>query len=189
MAVCERGYLAATGVVAHFGDPAKRSGDCGYPGADGDRTAPMPGCCAALLLEGRVPRVVDSAPARCARVRGLGRLYCTLMDERRAWRRRIHAQYSTTCPPMNQRCCRRPAADALASAELSAAGRQYIDTALRRIDKLTTKIDPLRTRFVELRPTPTSLSGAAGAPVRHRVVMRGDHLGRDRRCAPVRPLR
>jgi transposase len=31
---------------------------------------------------------------------------------------------------------------------LSAAGRQYVDTALRRIDELTAEIDPLRTQLV-----------------------------------------
>jgi transposase len=37
---------------------------------------------------------------------------------------------------------------ALASVELSAAGRQYVDTALRRIDELSTEIEPLRTQLV-----------------------------------------
>jgi transposase len=31
---------------------------------------------------------------------------------------------------------------------LSAAGRQYVDTALRRIDELSAEIDPLRTQLV-----------------------------------------
>ena len=34
-------------------------------------------------------------------VRTLGRLYCALMDERRAWRQRIHAQvFHQGCPPI-----------------------------------------------------------------------------------------
>jgi len=37
--------------------------------------------------------------------------------------------------------------DTLARAELSAAGRQYVDTALRRIGELSTEIDPLRTQL------------------------------------------
>jgi hypothetical protein len=36
----------------------------------------------------------------------------------------------------------------LAGAELSAAGRQYVDTALRRIDELSVEIEPLRTQLV-----------------------------------------
>ena len=37
--------------------------------------------------------------------------------------------------------------DTLARAELSAVGRQYVDTALRRIGELSTEIDPLRTQL------------------------------------------
>jgi transposase len=38
--------------------------------------------------------------------------------------------------------------DGLARAELSAAGRRYVDTALRRIDELGVEIEPLRTQLV-----------------------------------------
>jgi hypothetical protein len=37
--------------------------------------------------------------------------------------------------------------DTLARAELSAVGRQCVDTALRRIGELSTEIDPLRTQL------------------------------------------
>ena len=37
--------------------------------------------------------------------------------------------------------------DTLARAELSAVGRQYVDTALRRSGELSTEIDPLRTQL------------------------------------------
>ena len=37
--------------------------------------------------------------------------------------------------------------DTLARAELSAVGRQYVDTALRRIGELSTEIDLLRTQL------------------------------------------
>jgi hypothetical protein len=49
--------------------------------------------------------------------------------------------------------------DALAGAELSAAGRQYVDTALRRIDELTAEIDPLRMQLVSSARTPGGVSG------------------------------
>jgi hypothetical protein len=46
-------------------------------------------------------------------IRALGRLYCTLMDERRAWQQRIHAQlFHQGCPPV--------------TALLSAAGRDAL---------------------------------------------------------------
>ena len=37
--------------------------------------------------------------------------------------------------------------DTLPRAELSAVGRQYVDTALRRIGELSTEIDSLRTQL------------------------------------------
>ncbi len=38
--------------------------------------------------------------------------------------------------------------EALANVELSAAGRQYVDTALRRLDELSAEIAPLRAQLV-----------------------------------------
>src|SRR6476659_5200972 len=94
-------------------------------------------------LRGRKKRAKnDRADARLLRtlhvveVRTLGRLYCTLMDERWAWQQRIHAQvFHQGCPPIRA-LLTRAGREALAGAELSAAGRQYVDTALRRIDEL-----------------------------------------------------
>jgi transposase len=81
-------------------------------------------------------------------IRSLGRLYCTLMDERRAWQQRIHAQlFHHGCPPIKA-LLSAAGRDALVQAELSVAGRQYVDTALRRIDELTAEIEPLRTQLV-----------------------------------------
>jgi transposase len=100
-----------------------------------------------LLLEGRFPESWIP-PAHVLEVRSLGRLYCTLMDERRAWQQRIHAQvFHQGCPPIKA-LLSAAGRDALAGAELSAAGRQYVDTALRRIDELSAEIDPLRTQLV-----------------------------------------
>src|SRR4029078_3543632 len=87
-------------------------------------------------------------PAHVVEVRTLGRLYCTLMDERRAWQQRIHAQlFHQGCPPIRA-LLSVAGGDALAQAELSAAGRQYVDTALRRIDELTVEIGPVRGQLV-----------------------------------------
>jgi transposase len=81
-------------------------------------------------------------------VRTLGRLYCALMEERRAWRQRIHAQlFHQGCPPITA-LLTEVGREALAGAELSAAGRQYVDTALRRFDELTTEIDPVRRQLM-----------------------------------------
>ena len=100
-----------------------------------------------LLVEGRFPESWIP-PAHVVEVRTLGRLYCTLMDERRAWQQRIHAQlFHQGCPPIRA-LLTRAGREALAGAELSAAGRQYVDTALRRIDELSAEIDPLRTQLI-----------------------------------------
>jgi transposase len=81
-------------------------------------------------------------------IRTLGRLYCTLMDERRAWQQRIHAQlFHQGCPPITA-LLSAAGREALAAVELSTAGRQYVDTALRCIDELTAEIEPLRAQLV-----------------------------------------
>jgi len=55
---------------------------------------------AAELVEGRFPESWIP-PAHVVEMRTLGRLCCTLMDERRAWRQRIHTQlFHQGCPPI-----------------------------------------------------------------------------------------
>ena len=100
-----------------------------------------------LLVEGRFPESWIP-PAHVAEIRALGRLYCALMEERRGWQQRIHAQlFHQGCPPVKA-LLSEPGREVLVAAELSAAGRQYVDTALRRIDELTAEIDPLRMQLV-----------------------------------------
>ena len=138
--------LAAAGVGVHLGDPAEIAALRGpKKRAKTDRADAR--LLRSLLLEGRFPESWIP-PAHVVEVRTLGRLYCALMDERRAWQQRIHAQlFHQGCPPITA-LLSVPGRDALACAELSAAGRQYVDTALRRIDELTGEIDPLRTQLV-----------------------------------------
>ena len=125
--------LAAAGVGMHLGDPAEIAMLRGpKKRAKTDRADAR--LLRTLLLEGRFPESWIP-PVHVLETRTLGRLYCTLMDERRAWQQRIHAQlFHQGCPPVR--------------ALLSAAGRQYVDTALRRIDELSVEIDPLRTQLV-----------------------------------------
>src|ERR1700681_1492129 len=138
--------LAAAGVGVHLGDPAEIAALRGpKKRAKTDRADAR--LLRSLLLEGRFPESWIP-PTHVVEVRTLGRLYCALMDERRAWQQRIHAQlFHQGCPPITA-LLSAAGRDALACAELSAAGRQYVDTALRRIDELTGKIDPLRTQLV-----------------------------------------
>jgi transposase len=138
--------LAAAGVGVHLGDPAEIAALRGpKKRAKTDRADAR--LLRSLLLEGRFPESWIP-PTHVVEVRSLGRLYCALMDERRAWQQRIHAQlFHQGCPPITA-LLSAAGRDALACAELSAAGRQYVDTALRRIDELTGEIDPLRTQLV-----------------------------------------
>src|ERR1700730_17083655 len=138
--------LAAAGVVAHLGDPAEIAGLRGpKKRAKTDRADAR--LLRTLLLEGRFPESWIP-PAHVVEIRTLGRLYCTLMDERRAWQQRIHAQlFHQGCPPIKA-LLSAAGRDALAQTELSAAGSQYVDTALRRIDELSAEIEPLRTQLV-----------------------------------------
>jgi transposase len=138
--------LAGAGVVAHLGDPAETAGLRGRKKrAKTDRADAR--LLRTLLLQGRFPESWIP-PAHVLEVRTLGRLYGTLMDERRAWQQRIHAQvFHQGCPPITA-LLSQAGREALAGAELSAAGRQYVDTALRRIDELTAEIEPLRAQLV-----------------------------------------
>jgi transposase len=142
--VCEE--LAAAGVGVHLGDPAEIAGLRGRKKrAKTDRADAR--LLRTLVLEGRFPESWIP-PAHVVEIRTLGRLYCTLMDERRSWQQRIHAQlFHQGCPPITA-LLSAAGREALAGAELSAAGRQYVDTALRRIDELSTEIEPLRTQLV-----------------------------------------
>src|SRR3974390_2392720 len=85
-----------------------------------------------LLLQGRFPESWIP-PAHVLEVRTLGRLYCALMEERRGWQQRIHAQlFHQGCPPITA-LLSSAGRETLAGAELSAAGRQYVGTARRRL--------------------------------------------------------
>ena len=103
--------LAAVGIGVHLGDPAEIAVLRGpKKRAKTDRADAR--LLRTLLLESRFPESWIP-PAHVLEIRSLGRLYCTLMDERRAWQQRIHAQlFHQGCPPIK--------------ALLSAAGRDAL---------------------------------------------------------------
>jgi transposase len=138
--------LAAAGVGVHLGDPAEIAALRGpKKRAKTDRADAR--LLRTLLLQGRFPESWIP-PAHVLEVRTLGRLYCALMDERRAWQQRIHAQlFHQGCAPIRA-LLSVAGREALAGADLSPVGRQYVDTALRRIDVLSAEIEPLRTQLV-----------------------------------------
>src|ERR1700747_3458366 len=123
--------LAAAGVGVHLGDPAEIAALRGpKKRAKTDRADAR--LLRTLLLEGRFPESWIPL-AQLVEIRTLGGLYCTLMEERRAWQQRIHAQlFHQGCPPVKA-LLSAAGREALAGAELSPAGRCYVGTALRRI--------------------------------------------------------
>lgn len=137
--------LRAAGVVPHLAEPAETSTLRGSKKrAKTDRADAR--LQRDLLLQGRLPESWIP-PEHVVEIRTLGRLYCALMDERRAWQQRIHAQlFQQGCPPITALLSEAGRA-ALATAELSPAGRQWVTTALRRIDSLTSEIEPLRRQL------------------------------------------
>lgn len=100
--------------------------------------------CGQRLPESWIP------PRQVVEVRTLGRLYVALMDERRAWQQRIHAQLFHQGVPPVKGLLTKDGRAALAAAELSPAGRQMIDTALRAVDALTAQITPLRVQLTRI---------------------------------------
>ena len=58
-------------------------------------------------------------------------------------------------------------------------GRQSVEIALGRIDELSVEIEPLRTQLVDFARRQAGCR-ALQRPLRHRLVVRGDHVGRDR---------
>lgn len=99
-----------------------------------------------LLHQGRLPGSWIP-PEHVLEVRTLGRTYVDLMDERRVWQQRIHAQlFHQGVPPVDGLLTAHGRA-ALTAAGLSPAGRQAIETAGRAIDALTDQILPLRAQL------------------------------------------
>jgi transposase len=140
--------LTAVGARPHLADPAETAALRGRKKrAKTDRIDARQ--LRTLLWEGRLPEAAIPPP-HVLEVRTLGRLYCALIEERRAWQQRVAAQlFHQGCPTiaaLRSRAGRTRVADA----ELSAAGRQCVDAALRRIDELTDQIEPLRTQLIDI---------------------------------------
>ncbi len=86
-------------------------------------------------------------PSHVLEVRMLGRLYVALMDERRAWQQRIHAQLFHQGVPTVRGLLTSHGRVALAKADLSPAGLQMVETAVAAVESLTLQILPLRAQL------------------------------------------
>ena len=139
--------LAAAGRGCASGGSGRDRGVAGAEEAGQDRPRRCP-VAAHAAVGGPVPGVVDPAGARAGDAHpGPVVLH---PDGRAAGLAAAHPR--PVVPPglpTDQGVVDRAGREALAGAELSAAGRQYVDTALRRIDELSAEIDPLRTQLID----------------------------------------
>jgi transposase len=99
-----------------------------------------------LLAQRRLPESW-APPDHVLEVRTLGRLYVALMDQRRAWQQRIHAQLFHQGVPSVRALLTPTGQFALAEAELSPAGLQLVETAMAAVDALSAQILPLRAQL------------------------------------------
>jgi transposase len=96
-----------------------------------------------LLLEGRLPESWIP-PAHVLEVRTRGRVYVAVMNQRRAWQQRIQAQLFHQGVEKRSGLLTAGGRAHVAAAELSLAGRQMVEVALRIIDALGVEADLLR---------------------------------------------
>jgi transposase len=102
-----------------------------------------------LLAQDRIPESWIP-PAHVLEVRTIGRLYVALMDERRAWQQRIHAQLFHQGVPKPAGLLVEGGRVLLEDAELSPAGRQWVDVAFAQIDSLTDQVLSIRAQLAQI---------------------------------------
>ncbi len=95
-----------------------------------------------LLLAGELPGSWIP-PAHILELRTRVRLRKTLIDQRTAWQQRLQAQLFHQGVPAGLRPRTRAGRAALARAELSPAGRELVELALRMIDAIDRELAPL----------------------------------------------
>jgi transposase len=95
-----------------------------------------------LLSAGELPESWIP-PAQILELRTRVRLRKTLIDERTAWQQRLQAQLFHQGVPAGLRPRTRAGREALASVELSPAGRELVALALRMIDRIERELAPL----------------------------------------------
>jgi transposase len=86
-------------------------------------------------------------PRHVLEARAVARLYKDLLDERGAWHQRTAATLFHQGVPVTASMSTAEGRAAVAGMDLSAAGRQAVETGLRQIDRLTGELDPLRRQL------------------------------------------
>lgn len=102
-----------------------------------------------LLAQGRLPESWIP-PQHVLEVRTLTRLYVALREQRRAWQQRIHAQLYHQGAPAIAGLLTAAGRCAFEDADLSPAGREMAEVALKAIEALDHQIDPLRAKLQSL---------------------------------------
>jgi len=87
-------------------------------------------------------------PTHVLEARAVVRLYKDLLDERGAWHQRIAATLFHQGVPVTGSMSTAEGRAAVPAMQLSPAGRQAAETALRQIDRLTAELDPLRPPII-----------------------------------------
>jgi hypothetical protein len=142
-----------------------------------------------LLEQGRLPQAWIP-PAHLLELRVLVRLRKTLVDQRTAFKQRLHAvlfHHGLPCP--DHALLTQATRSWLEQLALPQASRLQVATALRQIDQLELELDPLERWLRAFNLPPARLPGADRPPLRDRDADRADHPGRTGRRPPVRQRR
>jgi transposase len=133
--------IVRAGHRAHLADPAETASKRGRK-----RRAKTDRADCDLLLRLLSARELPESwvpPAQILELRARVRLRKTLIDERTAWQQRLQAQLFHQGVPAGVRPRTRAGREALASVELSPAGRELVALALRMIDRIDHELAPL----------------------------------------------
>ena len=133
--------VARAGHRAHLADPAETAVKRGRK-----RRAKTDRADCDLLLRLLSARELPESwipPAQILELRTRVRLRKPLVDERTAWQQRLQAQLFHQGVPAGVRPRTRAGREALASVELSPAGRELVALALRMIDRIERELEPL----------------------------------------------
>jgi len=139
--------LERVGATAHLAEPADTAHERGRKQrAKTDRTDAR--LLRELLATGRLPESWIP-PDHILEVRSQVRLYKALADERRAWMQRIRSTlFHQGVPALSCHLLDSDGQAHLDRAELSSAGRQSVEVALRQIDRLEEELGALRRELV-----------------------------------------
>ena len=139
------GELLAAGIEPHLAEPADTAALRGKKRhAKTDKTDSRH--LRVHLLAGDLPECWIP-PEQVLEARAVVRLYKDLLDERRVWHQRIAATLFHQGVPVTASMATAEGRAAAGQLQLSPAGRQAVDTALRQADRLTGELEPLRRQL------------------------------------------